>query len=741
MTDPASPSQVPDQALLDALAAGPDHLVEQVSCVLHISEQNQPLPPQERIVRRPLTEDQARIRALTNIAERLSEKQRQILYDKIKDIDDVETRLLAYAHLALLLPPALFKTTIRDIWIQSADLEQPDSLATVMFQLAPLLTVAEDEPAAMPVLREIVSIAQAIGNAESRIRSLLILAPHLPDAMRSSVIHRVIDEIERLHSDTHRATAITTLAEQLLPDIEERALNCAQSIQAPAERARAITALARHLPLQPELRGEALATIAAIPEEEERANALIAFAPHLEFATDTEQFPILLEQALHIAVGIKRRHVRVRVLVALAPHLTLDLQGEALAAVHNLSNERERTTLLAELAPYLPPDMLVASLAVAHTIQAQDARTDALSALARYVPQHAREQTMMDALNAASSLPHHYERVSALVALIDVLPPELQEQTQRIILETAAIIDNENARARALSILSPGLPPHLSGQALALARELDSPDHRLTALASLVGTLPADERLPVMHEVIETIQALPFEYKRARALVEVAAFIPPALMNDVLVIAHDLEDPVDRITAYTALIPHLSPETERDILGRAWKLIKEVENGYDAASALAALAPLLPPTAADDIAKTASMIVGSIMDEYDQASAIALLAPLFAADSAAFAGQPPTREAALERGIAAVFEINEPALRQNLLSVGVHLWVEITEPEAGYPLWQLTMRCLARLPLSEVILCLSQLMPVVQQIAGAEAIAPVVELLEHRAVQVAESNQ
>src|SRR5690606_38087036 len=144
---------------------------------------------------------------------------------------------------------ALFKTTMRDIWIQSADLEQPDSLATVMFQLAPLLTVAEDEPAAMPVLREIVSIAQAIGNAESRIRSLLILAPHLPDAMRSSVIGRLTDDNERLLRAPHRAAAIPPRAEQPPPDIEERPLAAARPIQAPAQRARALPALARHLPL------------------------------------------------------------------------------------------------------------------------------------------------------------------------------------------------------------------------------------------------------------------------------------------------------------------------------------------------------------------------------------------------------------------------------------------------------------------------------------------------------------
>ena len=198
-------------------------------------------------------------------------------------------------------------------------------------QIAPLLTVIQDEPATPPALLEIVSIAQAIGNTEARIRSLLILAPYLPHNMRIRVLHRVIDEIDRLNSDAQRTNALCALADHLTSEIDSRVLQSAEGIQDPSDRARALTALARYLPLKPELRSEALSTIESIRDEEERADALIAFAPHLEYITDSDHFPILLEQALAIAIGIKRRHLRARTLVALAPHLTLDLQGEALA--------------------------------------------------------------------------------------------------------------------------------------------------------------------------------------------------------------------------------------------------------------------------------------------------------------------------------------------------------------------------------------------------------------------------
>lgn len=733
-----------ERALLSALAAGPSRLVEQVQYLLEISQKVEAAAPPAAAPIKLLTPAQASVIALTQMADLLSEVQLADLYKAIQAIDDDETRLVSSAKLALLLPPQYFQNIVRTVWDQSERLTTPEARAQVLLQLTPLLTLVHDEPTAPPILLEIVALSQAISNIEARIRSLMALVPHLPHSMRVRVLHRIIDEIDRLHNDPQRAIALNNLAAHMMPEIETRALRSAEAIQLPAARARALTGLARVLPLslQPTLRRTALNAIGTIADEEERAEALINFAPHLEYVTETQQFPNLLEQALGVAISIKRRHLRAKVLVALAPHMSADLQGEALAAVHGLSNERERTALLAQLGPTLPPNMLVPSLAVAHSMVEQDTRAHALTVLAHHVPDSARERTMLDALAAASNIAHRYERVTALINLLDVLPPDLKTRAFNDALDAARLIENENARARGLSLLAPTLPKGLLSEALAIARQIGNAEQRLMALLSIGRGLPQEQQPALGEELLSAISDLPFEYKQARALGEVADLLATADVLKALEMARALEDMVDRTTAYTALIPHLPADKRREITIECWQLIRIIDSGYDAASALSALAPLLPQSAVNDLARTAGMIIGSIMDEYDQASAITILAPLLAAQQdSGDSGPLPDKYTALERGIRAVLDIPNPALRAPLLQQGAQLWVDVTEEDQCYRLWQTVIQRLAKQPLANAILAVSMLAPVVRHLAGNRGLSRIAQLLQkNAALTVAESD-
>jgi hypothetical protein len=734
-----------ERALLTALAAGPSRLIEQVKYLLELSRKVTSTRPPAPPANPPLTPAQARVTALTHVADLLSEVQLADLYKDIQAIQDDETRLLNSAKLALLLPPQYFQNLVRTVWEQSERLTTPDARARVLLQLTPLLTLVHDEPTAPPILLEIVALSQAISNNEARIRSLMALVPHLPHSMRVRVLHRIIDEIDRLHNDSQRAIALSNLASHMMPEIETRALRSAESIQIAAERARALTGLARVLPLslQPTLRRTALNAIGTIADEEERAEALINFAPHLEYVTETQQFPNLLEQALGVAISIKRRHLRARVLVALAPHMSADLQGEALAAVHGLSNERERTALLAQLAPTLPPNMLVPSLAVAHSMVEQDTRAHALTVLAHHVPESAHERTMLDALAAASNVAHRYERVTALLSLLDVLPPHLKARAFTDALDSARLIENENARARALSLLAPSLPPGLHLQALEITRQISNAEQRLMALGSIAKGLPSDQQHALGDELLSAIGDLPFEYKQARALGEVADLLDAQHIVTALEMARELEDTVDRTTAYTALIPHLPAEKRREITIECWQLIRGIDSGYDAASALSALAPLLPKSAANDLARTAGMIIGSIMDDYDQASAITILAPLLAGQQeSGDSGPLPDKYTVLEKAIRAVLEIPDPMIRAPLLAQGAQLWVDVSEEDQCYRLWQTVIQRLSKQSLADAMLALSMLAPVARHLAGNRGLSQIAQLLlKETALTVAESQR
>jgi hypothetical protein len=734
LNSPASAHSESERALLTALAKGPGAISQQISCILNVSKY---APEKQREYgEKPLSPAQARMVALVNMADLLSEDSLIKLLKSAQIIGDMGIRLQIITRAALHLPSHQYPPIVMMVWKESMQITDPAAYTRVMFQLIPLLTLLHDEPAASAALLEIVSLAQSISSPEARIRSLVTLAPHLPQRMRLSILRRAVDEIDRLTNDTQRRNALNTLANYLTPEIAERALSCAEAIQQPAERARALTALTRHLPtnLRPNLRVDALKAIQMIQDEDERAEALIAFAPHLEYVTDTKQFPVLLENALDVVISITRRHLRARALVALAPHLTLELQGEALAAVHSLNNERERAMLLGELAPTLPPEMLVASLAVAHGMQEQDARVHALTILAHYAPEHARDQTMLDALAAASNLPHHYERVIALTALIDVLPPHLQEQTYTNALETTRLIKNENARARALSLLGPHLPPRLLSRALETAYQLANPEQRFIALIGIAPHLPQRESEAVFTTLLSTVNELTFEYKRARSLIDLVALLPDNLLQEALEIARAIIEPFDRVSVFINLVKRLPAEIHHRIIAESWHLIKMIDNGYDGASALSAIAPLLPTSAAPHVAQAAGAIIKSITDEYDQTSAIAILAPLLDVEgqSPSVPSSLPDRYAPLEKGILAAFHIPQQSLSIQLLAQGAEIWAEVNDDARSYRLWQEVAQRLTHLPLADTLLYLGVLVPVIRKLGGNEAVTNIAQLLEMR---------
>ncbi len=722
--------------LLSALTQGPETIPQQIQSALALSKMQATSTATRPYIEKTLPPESAALVALANMAEVMDESEISKLLEAAEQISDVETQLQIITRLALRLPSQHYQPIVTHVWEFATHVKDPVIYTRIMFQLTPLLTLMHDEPAVPPVLLELIALAQAIGHDAARIRSLSTLAPLLPYTMRLRILHRILDDIDRLHDDQQRSHALTNLADHITPDIEDRVLRSADAIRNPAERARAFIGLARYLPitLRGDLTSKALTSINTIPEEQERAEVLIGFAPYLEYVTDGEHFPLVLERSLAIVMSIGRRHLRAQALVALAPHLTLDLQGEALAAVHSLKNEHDRAMLLAQIAPTLPPNMLVASLAVAHSMQAQDARVHALIALAQYVPENAYNQTVLDALAAASNLPHPYERVVALMSIVDSLPEHLKEQTYTQALETTRLIENEPACARALSALGPHLPPHLLLRALDIATQLRNPPQRLIALSGITPYLQTPLRLKVFRALLVTIHAVNLEYKRARALADIAPLLPAELIPPALTIARGIMEPFDRVIASTALIQYVSVEQRRKLIAECWQLIKKIDNGYDAASALAAIAPLLPPSAANDLAQATGMMIGSIMDDYDQASAITLVAPILAThlQNNAPASDLPDRYAALESGIRATLRVSQQLLRVQLLTEGAHLWSENSDLDRSYRFWREVLQKLAELPYADMLLCLGALVPVIHSLGGSDAVRTVVELLDVR---------
>lgn len=729
---PAQPIQI-EQALNEAISAGIKTIPEQIHLILAYSqtlttdatETTFDAPYSEK----PLTTAQARLTAVRSLIPP-SPEQAKNLARAARQSTDAAFRLKTLLALLPSLPKPEQVATFREVWESVATIDDAVARARLYIGLADAAMFTALEDAQAHSLPEIVQLATQINGVDSRVRSMVALSLRLPEAYANQVLAHIFDDINSTPNDGLRASTICALAPQLPPKFASNILTSAEKIRSPGERARAYTALVQSMPTHPDVPLLALKAIAEIVNEDERVEALMTFSPSLEEASQEKGYPYALEEALRVAVGLSRRPLRAKALVALAPHLTLDLQGEALAAVHSLSNEHDRATLLAELAPTLPPEMLVASLAVAHTMREQDARVHALNVLAHYIPVQARSQTILDALAAASNLPHHYERVQALVALLDVLPETLQEQAFTNALETTRLIENENARARALSLLSQHLPAQLLERALDLAYQIQDPQQRLNTLASLSTRAPEAAQQQALQMMLECAAAMPFEYRRARALVSITQHLTPDLIAPVLEMIDTLHDPFDKANSYIALAQNLPPEQRPQVMGKAWALLRKIEDGYDRASALIAITPFLPPPARPELRKMARSVIDSIQDEYDKASALSILVPLLT-DDETDAPPPvalPTPDILLLHALKTALDIPNQAMRAQLLTECVPLWTRL-DPQICYYLWRQYAQRLKTLPLADVLLSLSIIVPVIRVMGGDDALTKIRQLL------------
>jgi hypothetical protein len=621
------------------------------------------------------------------------------------------------------------------LWQEAEGLTAPDDRARAFFAIVPLLRPHRSGLDLTTATQETLMLIGGMRDPEIRIRALAALLPYLPTPTRRALLHDTLSTIDNVPGDVARVNALNILAEHLDVDSEARLRHIVGTISAPSERARICTTLARvgPEPLRPRFAAAALSAVQQMDDETLRTRALSELALHLDRLIEVPVYPELRDHALTLASSIRRRDLRAAALVALAQHLSHDLQGEALAAVHTLAEERDRATLLARLVPYLPPDMLVASLAVAHSLSAQDARVDALAALAHHVPLHARDQTMRDALAAATNLPGAYERVSALIALFDILPDHLREQAQTTALETARLIENENARARALGQLAAHLPLPLLQRAFEAAQLLESSAHRQSALTAFIAYLPDDVRETAGKLLLRAIAGLPVEYRRARALAAVIPAMPVALLPDMLALARTISDPFDRTTSYVGLARRLPPAQRPALVSEVWPQIAQIESGYDAACALASIAPMLPATAAPDLAAQARTILSVIDDEYDQASAVAVLAPLLVAP---ITPDPPDnlpdQATVLAAGLAAALRVPHDDTRCALLAQGAALAASLSDDRAAYRLWAGLLEAMIDTPPDAIARNLGALAPLIGRVGGDTGLRNIAQRLKMR---------
>ncbi|MBC8171236.1 MAG: hypothetical protein H7X77_06175 [Anaerolineae bacterium] len=219
--------------------------------------------------------------------------------------------------------------------------------------------------------------------------------------------------------------------------------------------------------------------------------------------------------------------------------------------------------------------------------------------------------------------------------------------------------------------------------------------------------------------MLDCARQMPFAYRRARALVSIAAFLTPTITDELLALVDTLHDPYDRVAVYIALSQNLPPEQRPEIVANAWSLLPHIDDGYDRASALAAIAPYLASSEYPVLVKLTRGVIETIEDEYEQASAIGILASLFS-DEHFLPPHPvrlPTTGDIVAYVLASLLETPYQNIRTQILAETVPFWLRLKEEEQ-FQLWRDFAWRLKALPLADVLLSLSVIVPVIRAIGG-----------------------
>jgi hypothetical protein len=484
------------------------------------------LPPEQRnlaladalAAARAISDKQYRADALAALAPHLPPEQRNLaLADALADaraISDKQYRADALAALAPHLPLEQRNIALADALAAARGIFDRLYRTQALAALAHYLPLEQRNAALNEALLECVIFDSSYLSAEDKARTLIIIAPHLPE----SLLPDALSAAKLLFSDAELgAQALAALAPHLPASLLPEALADAWAIHDKSARARALAALAPHLPAS--LLPDALAAARKLSNEWVRADALVALAPHLPASL----LPDALAAALAAARTISDKSLRANALTALAPHLPPEQRNlaltNALAAAGAISEDwgGSRADALAALAPHLPALLLPEALYAAWAIHDKSARARALDALAP----HLAASLLPDALAAARTIPNEWVRADALVALAPHLPESLLPDA----LAAARTISREWVRADALTALTPHLPPEQRNLALAAARAIseDWGESRTNALATLAPHLPAS-LLPEAHAAA---RAFSDEKARTEALVVLALQCSP----------------------------------------------------------------------------------------------------------------------------------------------------------------------------------------------------------------------
>jgi hypothetical protein len=452
-----------------------------------------------------------------------------------------------------------------------------------------------------PLLRRAVNVVLRYGGAPTTANTLAVLVPYLDDEL----LQRLLEVVKEFNDDDYArlrslVVLLPHLPESTRGDVVRDIHACLNSVETDWVRQLILKALAPHLPEQEKLEvlREVLAhTIASGQEAQDEHHgfwSLTSLAPHLP--------EDILTEALALVQSHKKGW-KDHTLAALAVRQAeLGQPEEAVKTLSLVDSERLRIETKAAIAPQMSKDrakeLLSEALEDARGVDDAFDQIRARAKLLQHLPEQARREVQEQLYGLAVLINEAALKAKALAWLA----PHLEEPTRGEALEQAlaaarTLPDEEESRMRSTLLMDVVKAMAEGGyyeRALAVLPDISYGWSRRETLVHLPGKLPQ----PLLDRALEDTRAGQFEMEewRAEVLVAFALRYEEPRRSEIFIEALEAaEHATYTVNVANGVLPRMAPHLSEDLLHKAFQMAQRTRTSeHLKGTLLACLAPHLP---------------------------------------------------------------------------------------------------------------------------------------------------
>jgi len=464
------------------------------------------------------------------------------------------------------------------------------------------------------------SFARQMPEAEQQAKSLAIIMPYLPEALKTGVWQESLKATKKIRDERHREWVLAELLPSLAKGgFPQEALETVPLIEDEGFQAWALARLIHYVPAT--LLRSVAQTIGTLEYHKDQAFARLATrfmelgdfqealatlrkmtsgywrAQVLAGLTSNQYLPMtLVLEAFKIARAIENVRDRMLSLAGMLPHLPEELRSEILHEIveNTLAFSTpwrflidDRAEILSRLSPSLPEPLLLEVLERVRELEDERDLVAVLAGMASTMPEPQKENVLREALEIAKTIESDGFRAWALLEIACQLSTAQLEPLLRETLELVQALKDDGFREWALEELIPVLPEALLQQLRGEMWTIHDEENQEEALTELAPSLSS---IGYQEEAINTSRIVENEEFRAFILAKSALSLPKPLLDEALSIAGKIVDGELRAAAMASLAIRLG---EVDDQQKALEIVQQMDDAFWAAKTLAGLSAVL----------------------------------------------------------------------------------------------------------------------------------------------------